>query len=224
MLLRSGAGDHGLRRQLRDRLPRGVEHDGVEIAVLFFDGDHAVGRRAVVVDAVPGAQHLLVMPDLHHQVAGDHDVALLPGVARQLDIPVLGFLAVGAVHIERLRDAVQERRCQVVVLHPVGLVDSLALAGSRHGVGTERGADALDDVGDVYAERQGAAIDKGEVEVLFPSFARQILFDGDAGLLRHLCRSESCDLSELPDTERHFPDLEIQSRNTVHGLSSFPKG
>ena len=152
-----------------------------------------------------------MMSYLNHQVTGNDDVAFLAGVGSQLDILVLRFLAVGAVHVKRLRDTVQERRRQVVILHSVRLVDPLTFTGSCHRIGPQCRTDAFDNIGYVNTERERAAVNKREVEVFFPVFARQIFLDRNAGLFRHLSRSESCYFSQLPDTERHFLDLKIKS-------------
>ena len=93
------------------------------------------------------------------------------------------------MHIQRLGNTVEEGRRKVVVFHAVRLVDPLSFSRSGERVGTQGRADTLNNIGDVYAERKRAAVDKGRV-------AR--------------------DLAQFTDTQRHLFDFEVQSRNLFH--------
>ena len=46
--------NHGFCGKLRNRLPGRVQNDRVEAAVLVLNGDHAMRRRTVVINAVAG--------------------------------------------------------------------------------------------------------------------------------------------------------------------------
>ena len=206
-----GGGD-GLRGgQLGDGLTRGIEDDGVEHAVLTAHGDHTVRGVGVVVDGVACAQHLGMLAHLHHELTLNDDIQLLSRVGGQLDILVLGLLGVGGAHEQGLCDTVLEGVGHVVVHHAVSLGDLLSRSCAGDGVGLQLGAVALDDLGDVDVERQGATVDEGEVEVALAALTADVLLGGDTRLGGHLRGLQALDLAEGADTPRHLLDLEIQS-------------
>ena len=98
--------------------------------------------------------------DQHLQLALDDDIAFLALVGGQLDIAILRLSAVCGLNVERLRDAVAEGSSQVVVYHAVGFLNALAFTLAGHREGLQLRAGALNDIGYIHAEGQGAAIDK----------------------------------------------------------------
>ena len=189
----------------------GTEHDGVEDAVLAAGGHHAVGDGAVVVDAVALVQQLGVLAHLDLHGAADDQIALLTVVGGELDVGIEGFVAVFVDDQQGIGDSVLEVGGQVVVDHLMGLLDLLTVAVAGDDIGTELGAVALDEVGDVHAEGGGAAIQKRKVQVAGAAFAADVFLLGDAGALRHLCSGEAGDLPQVADSSGHFLDLDVQS-------------
>ena len=63
--------------------------DGVEGTFLAADGDHAVGRAAVVVNGITLAKFFDVRADLHAHFALDDDVHFLPLMGGKLDCNLL---------------------------------------------------------------------------------------------------------------------------------------
>ena len=81
----------------------------------------------------------------------------------KLNIAVLRLLAEHAFNIKRLGYAVFERRGKVIVGHTVRFFNALPLALTRYGVGFKVRALPLDNIGNVNAESQCAAVNKGKV-------------------------------------------------------------
>ena len=81
----------------------------------------------------------------------------------KLNIAVLRLLAEHAFNIKRLGYAVLERRGKVIVGHTVRLFNALPLAAAGHGVGFKVRALPLDNIGNVNAESQCAAVNKSKV-------------------------------------------------------------
>ncbi|MPM61140.1 hypothetical protein SDC9_107994 [bioreactor metagenome] len=154
------AGVDQLRLAPLARVGGGVEHDGVKLAVLAADGNHAVGNRAVVVSTVAGAQNFDMRTDLHLKRSADYEVAFLAFVAGELNAFLLRFRHIGALDVQRLGNTVLKRGGKVVVNHAVRLLDARAFARAGDGVPLQRRARALDDVGDVDAKRHRAAVDE----------------------------------------------------------------
>ena len=222
VLLPGGIGGRGLVGLGLGRRAQGVQHDGVEGTVLAVDGDHAVGRGAVVVNAVALVENLAVLTDLNLHVAPDDEVALLAVVGGQLDVLVLRAGAVAKLHVEGQGDAVLEAGGQVVAGHVVGFLDLLAVAGPRQRVGAELGAVALDQVGDVDAEAQGAAVEKGDVQLPLAALTEAVFLLGDAGAAGHFSGGQAGDLPQLADTARHLANLVFESGQGLgcHGVTS----
>ena len=212
----------GLRREplrllkLGYRLARGVQDYGVKQAVAAVDGYHSVGSAAVVINAVAGAEHRLVLADLHHQLALDYQVAFLTCVGGELDITVLRLLAVNAANEQRLGYPVFEGSREVIIGHAVSLLYLLPLSAAGEDIGFQLRAVTLDNVGNVNAEGEGAAVNECKRQVAAARFAGYVFLLGDVGLLRHLCGRERLDLAQLLDASRHFFDLVIKSRDFLH--------
>ena len=84
--------------------------DGIEGTFLAADGDHAVGRAAVVVDGIALAEFFDVRSDLHAHFALDDDVHFLPLMGGKLDCNLLLRLVIRHGDKERLcRFALKER-------------------------------------------------------------------------------------------------------------------
>ena len=181
-------------------------------------------RAGIVVDAVPGVQHAHVLAHLHLQLALDHDVAFLSFVSGQLDVFFFRLGAVGRLHVQGLRNPVPEGRRHVVVHHVVGFLNplSFALAGHREGIQVRAGT--FDNVPDVHAERQRAAVKESEVQIAPPHLAVNILLLGHAGLVRHLRDGEVLNLAKFADPVRHLLNLVIQSRHLCHGFLHSSEG
>ena len=160
-----------------------------------------------------------MLTHLHLQGTLDDDIALLPFMGGQLDILLLRFRAVGRLHIQGLRDPVAEGSRHVVIDHVVGFLNALAFAPPGNGKGVQVRAGTLDDVSDVDAEGQGAAVQEREVQVRPAHFAVDVFLLGDARLVRHFGDRKVLDLPQLPDPVSHLLDLIIQSRHLRHGSS-----
>ena len=104
-----------------------------------------------------------MLAHLNHQISLDDQVTFLPCMGGQLNIPLQRFGIVDAAHVKRLGNTVTEGVGQVVVGHTVGAGHFLSGTGTGDGIGLQLGAVALDDIGDVDAQRHGAAIDKRKV-------------------------------------------------------------
>ena len=206
-----GLGDlHG--RGLLALTGGGVRQDeGVEGAVLAADGDHAVGGGGIIVDGVTGVQDLGPSADLDLHLAPDDDVALLALMGDQLDVLILGTGAVLHLHVQGQGDAVAEIGGQVVADHVVGLLDAPALALTGQVVAAQLGAPALQQVTHINAEAQGAAIEEGDAQIPGTGLAVHVFLDGQIRPSCHLLDGEAGDLTQLPDTGRHFPYLEIHA-------------
>ena len=161
-----------------------------------------------------------MLAHLDLQLAFDDDIALLPLVGGQLDILLLSLRAVGRLHIQGLRDPVPEGARHVVVHHVVRFFNPLAFALAGHGEGVQVRAGTFDDVADVDAERQRAAVQEREVQVRPAHFAVDVFLLGDARLVRHFGDRKVLDLPQLPDPVSHLLDLVIQSRHLRHDSAS----
>ena len=195
---------------------RGVENHGVEFAVFPAHGNHAMGRAGIVIDGVAGPQDLAVGAHLNLEVPADDQVEFLALVGGQRDILALGGFVVFRQGVQRVGDAVFEGGSHVVIGHAVGLLNALAFPRPGQVKGAQGGAAALDQIGDVHAEGQGAAIEEGEVQVVLARLAGQVFGGGNAGLFRHLGRAEALHQAQLADTRRHFLDRQIQSGDFCH--------
>ena len=168
-----------------------IEHHGIKLAALAAHGDHAMGRARIVIDGIAGAQDLAVGAHLHLQMAADDQIKLLTLVGGQGDLLALGRFIVLRHGIQRIGDAVLERGSHVVIGHAVGFFDALAVARPGQGVGGQRRAAALDQVGYIDTEGQRAAVQESKVEVMLTRLAGKVFGSGDSCLLRHLCRAEA---------------------------------
>ena len=208
------------------RCAGGVENDGVENAASAVHCDHTVGDGGVVVNGVPGVEDLLVFTDLDLQSPFDDDIEFLPFVGGHFDILSGGFFIVFHFHVQRLGDTVLEGGRHVVVGHPVGVVDLLSFALSGDGVAGQGGGLPFDDIGYVNAQRQCAAVNKRKVQVIQTRFAGDVFCFGHACLGCHFGGGISFDLTQIPDTCRHFLDLELQAGDLcfhIVFLSFFPE-
>ena len=140
------------------RLTVRAEYDRIEQAVLPLHRDHPVRCCAVIIDAVPGGENLDMLAHLHLQLAGNDDVAFLPSVRGELDVTVLRFRPVFRPHIERVGDAVFEPRRQVVIGHPVRVLNALPFAAARDHIARKLRAAALNNIRHIHAERQRTAV------------------------------------------------------------------
>ena len=196
--------------ELGDRLACRVKNDRVEDAVASAHCYHAVGRAAVVVDAVAGAQDLAVLADLHLEASVDDDIDLLPVVLGQVDGTVLRGFVIHTAHVKGLCDPVLERVCQVVVGHAVCAGYLLSVARTCQRVGAKVGAVALEDIRHGYFKCVGAPVDECEVQVPKARFAFQIFFDRDIGHLCHVLGSEIFQFSQNPDSSGDLLNFVIQ--------------
>ena len=121
------------RSKLRDRCAGGIQDYRVELAVMAVDCNHSVRRGRAEVDAVSRTERCAVLAHLNQKVSRYHKVQLLPVMACQLDVPVLGFLIKAALDVKRLGDPVLKGIGKVVVGHPVGVAYLLPASGSGDG-------------------------------------------------------------------------------------------
>ena len=199
----------------------GVEHHGVKLAVLPAHSNHAMGRTRIVIDGIAWSQHLAMGAHLHLQVAADDQIKLLALMGGQRDFPALGGLIVLRHGVQRLSNAVFIGRGHVVIGHAMGLLNALSIPRPGQGVGGQRGAAALDQVGHIHAEGQGAAVQKGEVQVALARFAGQVFRRGNAGFFGHLGRAQALHLAQLSNARRHFTDRQIKTGCNVCHVGSF---
>ena len=156
-----------------------------------------------------------VPADLHFKLPAHDDVAFLSLVRGQFNVPALRLFIIGAHHIERLGNAVLKRSGEIVVYHAVRLFDALSRAAPGHGIRAKLGAAALDDVGDIYAERQRAAVNKSKIEVADAALAQKVFLSRHISLFGHLLRGKSLDFAQFPDARRHLSDFVVKSCNLI---------
>ena len=195
-----------------------LQNDRVEQTVGAVRGDHSVGNRAVKIDAVALVEGLRMLTDLYFQRSLDDKVTFLPVVRGQFDVRMERSVGILVLDIQRIRDTVLESGRHIVIDHFVRLLDLLTVSGARQRVGAEFRAAPLDQVRHVDAERQCATVEKREVQIASALLTEQILLFRNARILRHLCGSESGNLTKFVDPARHLADLVIQSCNLLTHL------
>ena len=137
----------------------------------------------------------------------------------QLNIPVLRTFVILASHVQGLGNAVLERVSQVIIRHTVGFRDLLTFPEAGNGIGTERGAEALDNIRHVDVQRQGTTVNKRKVQIRLSVFTIQVFLHRNVGFLRHLFRCQAFDFAKLTDSACHLLDLIIQCSHTVHTVT-----
>ena len=204
--------------QFGDRLAGGIQHDGVEHAVLTAHSDHTVRSLGIEIDAVTGTQHLAVFADLHHQLTLQHQIQLLTVVGGQLNILLLGGGIVHTADIQRLGNTILESVGQVIVGHTVCLGDLLSLPPPGDGKGLQLGAVTLDDVGDIHIQCLSTTVDKGEIQVALTCLTAVVFLYGHTGLIRHHSGGQPLDLPQFADTGGHFLNFIIQCGDGFHTI------
>ena len=220
--LRGGLLPGGIRRGGHVDVLRRVQHHGVEDAVPAAHGHHAMGGGAVIINGIPFVEDLAVLAHLHLQGAGNDQVEFLALVGGEGDVALLQLRVVDGLGKKRVGDAVFEGGGHVVVHHAVGLLYALALALTGDGVGAELRAGAPDDVRDVHAEGQSAAVDEGKVQVALPALAGQVFLHGHARFLGDLLHAVPGDAPQFPDTGCHLLDLHCQTGHLLHATFLLP--
>ena len=191
---------------LLDGLVRRHDH-GEEGAVLAVDGDHAVGRGAVVVDAVALVQDLLMLADAHTQGAGDDEVEFLAGVGGGVDGLILQLCGVLVGDPVGRRHLLAEQRRHVLDDDAVLHGGHEALVPAVHRVGGQPCAAALQELNGLDAHGHGGLVQEGEGQVHPAGLVLDVLRLGDAGAGRHLLGGKAHDVAQLPDTKRDLQKL-----------------
>ena len=118
-------------------------------------------------------------------------------------------------------NAVLKTGRHVVVDHFMGLLDLLSITRACQRIGSKLWAAALDEICNVNAKSQRAAVEKSEVEVALPGLTAKIFFFARACLQRHRLRRKAGDLAQLSDASRHFLNFEVQPCECFfHGVTS----
>ena len=183
------------------RLLRGAAlHDeGQEETVLAVDGDHAVGRGALVEDAVALVQDLGMIAHLDLQRTLDDQVKFLPGVGRGVDGLMLLGLGVFIGNPVGRAQLLAEHRRQILDHDAVLLRRDGALAAPGDGIAGELRAVALKQVSQLNAEGQSALMNKGKGQVARALFILQVYIHRHVRPLGHLGAGVADNLSHLPD-------------------------
>ena len=183
------------------------ENHGYEHAVRPVNGDHAVGGRGVVVDAVALAEDFGMLADLHLQLAADHQVELLAGVGSKLDgLVLLGGIVLIANPVG-LSDLVPELGSQVGDVDAVLLGGLLAAALTGNGVAGQPGAAALQQLHHFYIKGQGALMNEAKRNVNAAAFVNSVGFLSNIGLFCHFRFAPAHNRAHLLDTGSDFRKL-----------------
>ena len=215
--------DHGsaVAAGLREARLLWAEHDRIEQAILSVRSNHAVRNGAVIVDAVAFMQKLGMSADLNFHTAANDKITFLPDVAGQLNVRIECFIRVFVFNEQRVCNAVLKARGHVVIDHLMGLLDLLSITRACQRIGSKLWAAALDEICNVNAKSQRAAVEKSEVEVALPGLTAKIFFFARACFQRHRLRRKAGDLAQLSDASRHFLNFEVQPCECFfHGVTS----
>ena len=161
-----------------------------------------------------------MLAHLHLQLALDDDIALLALMGRQLDIFLFRLGAPGRLHVQRFRDPVPEGRRHVVIHHVVGFLDPLPFSPSGQGKGIQVRAGTFNNIADINAESQRAAVQERKVQIRSAHFAVDVFLFGHAGLVCHLSNREVFNLPQLPNPVSHLLNLVIQPCHLCHTITS----
>ena len=143
--------------------------------------------------------------DLNFHTAANDKITFLPDVAGQLNVRIECFIRVFVFNEQRVSNAVLKAGGHVVIDHLMGLLDLLS----------------IDEICNVNAKSQRAAVEKSEVEVALPGLTAKIFFFARACFQRHRLRRKAGDLAQLSDASRHFLNFEVQPCECFfHGVTS----
>ena len=180
-----------------------ARHDhGEEGAVGAVDGDHAVGRGALVEDAVALVERLLVVADAHAHRALEHKIKFLAAVGGGVDglmLQLLGILIGDPVGRGQL---LAEQRCHVADGDAVFGGGDEAAAPACDAVARKLGRLALKQIGQLEAEGQRTLVQEGERQIDRAGLVASVFRFRHASLFSHLLFGEAGDAAHLADTER----------------------
>ena len=198
-------------RDVLHRLAGRVQYYRIKYAVRTADGYHSVRRRAVIIYRVALVQYLGMVADLDLKAARKDDIALLPLMGGKLDVLGLCLLAVGRYDIKRLGNTVFKGSRHIIIGHAVRLVYLLTAAASCDGVACKPRAGALDNVGNINAERQSAAVKESKRKVAFSCLAVNVFGSSHTGLFSHFFDRQTDYLAQRLYSACHFGNFEFKS-------------
>ena len=187
-----------------------AQNDGIESAILTFNGNHTVRNGGIIVNTVTGVENLGLTADLDAHMTADDNVTFLPLMGSQINVRILCTAAVRQLHIKRQRNAVAEVRSQVVAHHMVCLFDPLAFSPTGQCIGPQLGTVTFQQVAHVNTEAQSTAVKERNTQLPGTGFTLAIFFFGNAGALCHFSNGNAGDLPQFPDTGSGFPELIFQ--------------
>ena len=195
--------------------------DRTEDTVLAADGDHAVGRGGIVVDAVALFQKLDVAADLNLQFARKDVVEFLAAVRRHVDRTVLLCFGVFIADPVGLREVVAEAGREVADLDAVLARGEARMAAARHRIGRKICAAAFEDVRHADAEGKRAFMNKRKGKIQLTRLVARVFLRRGIRAPRHLLHRETGDLAHVADTACNLEDL-IGGVHGVHCFSFLP--